>query len=71
VLALSLASGCIRKALTKEELYPFRDLGYRGIEKEELGVTTHELVSCELRQAPLELGLGHSTVVARKGGARA
>jgi hypothetical protein len=71
VLALSLASGRARKALRKEELYPFRDLGYREIEKEESGVTTHELTSCELQQAPLELGLGHSAVVARKGGARA
>jgi hypothetical protein len=54
----------VRKALTKEELYPFRDLGYRRIEKEESGVTIHELASCELRQVPLELGLGHSVVVA-------
>jgi hypothetical protein len=71
VLALSLAGGRAKKALTKEELYPFHDLGYRGIEKEELGVTTHELASCELRKVSLELGLSHSAVVARKGGARA
>jgi hypothetical protein len=71
VLALSLSGGHVKKALIKEELYPFRDLGYRGIEKEELGVTTHELASCKLRQASLELGLGHNAVVARKGGAHA
>jgi hypothetical protein len=34
------------------------------LEKEESGVSTHELASGELRQAPLELGLGHSAVVA-------
>jgi hypothetical protein len=53
----------------REELYPFRDLGYREIGKEESGASTHELASCELRQAPLELGLGHSVVVAWKRGA--
>jgi len=36
------------------------------IEKEELGVTTHELLSGELRQEPLELGLGHSVVVTQR-----
>jgi hypothetical protein len=35
VLALSLAGGHARKALTGEEIYPFRDLGYRDIGEEE------------------------------------
>ena len=34
------------------ELYPFRDLGYREIGKEESRASTHEIVSCELRQVP-------------------
>jgi hypothetical protein len=48
---------------------PFHDLGYREIGKDESGASTHELMSCELWQAPLELGLGHSSVVARRSGA--
>jgi hypothetical protein len=40
---LSLAGGRARRALTEGELYPFRDLGYRGIAEEESEVTTHEL----------------------------
>jgi hypothetical protein len=48
------------------EVYPFCDLGYREIGREESGASIHKLVSCELRKAPLELGLGHSTVVAQK-----
>jgi hypothetical protein len=43
VLVLSLAGGRARRALTKGELYPFRDLGYRGIAEEETEVTTREL----------------------------
>jgi hypothetical protein len=70
VLALSLASDHVRRALTEEEPYPYRHFGYREIGKEESGASTHELASFELQQEPLELGLGHSAVVARKGGAR-
>jgi hypothetical protein len=61
---LSLASGHAWRALTEGSYTPFRDLGYREFGKEESGASTHELVSCEFQQAPLELGLGHSTVVA-------
>jgi hypothetical protein len=61
---------CVEGA-DRGELYPFRNLVYRGIEKEESGVMTHELTSYELQQAPLELGLVHSAVVARKGEAHA
>jgi hypothetical protein len=43
VLALSLAGGRARRVLTEERAIPFRDLGYRGFEKEESGVTTREL----------------------------
>jgi hypothetical protein len=43
VLVQSLAGGRARNALTEEELYPFRDLGYRKVGEEESGVTTHEL----------------------------
>jgi hypothetical protein len=47
-----------RKALTEEEPYPYRHFGYREIGKEESGaISTHELASCELRQAPLGLAL--------------
>jgi hypothetical protein len=63
VIALSLAGGHVRKVLTKEEPYPFRDFGYCRIGGGRVGVSTHELVSHELRQAPLELGSVHSAVV--------
>jgi hypothetical protein len=61
---VSLAGGHARKALTGEEPYPYQHFGYREIGREESGATTHELASCELQQAPLESGLGHSVVVA-------
>jgi hypothetical protein len=57
VLALSLAGGCARKALTEEEPYPYWHFGYCEIGKEESGAMTHELASCELRQAPWNLAL--------------
>jgi hypothetical protein len=43
VLALSLADGYARRALTKGEMYPFHDLGYREIAEEESGATTRKL----------------------------
>jgi hypothetical protein len=64
---LSLAGGHMRRTLTEEEPYLYRHFGYREIGKEESGASTHELASCKLQQAPLELGLGHSIVVTRKG----
>jgi hypothetical protein len=53
---LSLAGGHARKVLTERELYPFRDLGYRGIGKEESRVLTHELT--RLRVATSASGIG-------------
>jgi hypothetical protein len=51
VLVLSLAGGCARRALTKGELYPFRDLGYRGIgEEESESQLTNSSESCKLRK---------------------
>jgi hypothetical protein len=44
---LSLAGGHARRALTREEPYPYRHFGYREIGKEESGVSTHELASGE------------------------
>jgi hypothetical protein len=32
------------------ELYPFHDLGYNEIRKEDSGGSTHKLASCKLRQ---------------------
>jgi hypothetical protein len=54
------------EALTEKSYTHFVISGIARLEKEESGVSTHELASCELRQAPLELGLGHSVVVARR-----
>jgi hypothetical protein len=42
-LVLSLVGGRARRALIEGELYPFHDLGYRGIAEEESEVMTREL----------------------------
>jgi hypothetical protein len=39
------------------ELYPFHDLRYREIVKEDSGALTHELASCELRQVPFGVNI--------------
>jgi hypothetical protein len=45
-----------RKALTKEELYPFRDLGYRRIG--EGRVESHDSRTRELRVVTSAFGIG-------------
>jgi hypothetical protein len=57
VLVLSLAGGRARRALTKGELYPFHDLGYREIAEEESKVTTHKLVKSRAAKKDLWIDL--------------
>jgi hypothetical protein len=56
-LVLSLAGGHARRALTKGELYPFRDLGYRKIAEEESEVTTRELAKSRAAEKDLWIDL--------------